>query len=47
MDVEEIAASVTLARLASRYKKEIVKEDRNTTVLVETGRVIYKGLIRN
>ena len=34
-------------KLTNRYKREIVKENRNTTILTESGRIVYKGLIRN
>lgn len=34
-------------KLSDRYKEEIVKENRNTTVLTESGRVIHKSHIRN
>ena len=34
-------------KLANKYKREIVKEDRNTTILTESGRIIYTSLIRN
>ena len=32
-------------KLTNKYKTEIVKEDKNTTVLTDSGRIIYRGLI--
>lgn len=34
-------------KLSKNYKKEIVKEDRHTTVLTDSGRIIHKNNIRN
>lgn len=34
-------------KLSSRFKKEIVKEGRSTTVLTESGKIIHKNNIRN
>lgn len=34
-------------KLTPRYKTEIVKENRTSTVLTESGRIIHKSLIRN
>lgn len=34
-------------KLSERYKEEIVKEDCNTTILTESGRVVHKHHIRN
>lgn len=35
------------SKLTVRYKAETVKEDKNTTVLTESGKIIHKSLIRN
>lgn len=35
------------SKLTVRYKKEKVKENRNTTVLTESGKVVHKSNIRN
>lgn len=34
-------------KLSERYKEEIVKENRNSTILTESGRVVHKHHIRN
>lgn len=34
-------------KLSSRFKKEIVKENRDTTIVTNSGRVIHKSHIRN
>lgn len=34
------------SKLTPKYKKEIVKEDRNTTVLTMSGRIVYKSNIK-
>lgn len=34
-------------KLANRFKEEIVRENRNTTIVTESGRVIHKSQIRN
>lgn len=34
-------------KLSKRFKEEIVKENRNSTVLTETGKVVHKSHIRN
>lgn len=34
-------------KLSDRFKEETIKENRNTTVLTESGRVIHKSHIRN
>lgn len=35
------------SKLTARYKQEIVKENNNTTVLTESGKIIHKSHIRN
>lgn len=34
-------------KLSARYRKEVVSENRSTTILTTSGRVIHKSLIRN
>ena len=34
-------------KLTNKYKEEIVKEDRNATIKTESGRIIYKRLIKS
>ena len=34
-------------KLTNKYKEETVKEDKNTTVLTESGKIVYKGLIKS
>uniref|UniRef100_A0A0K8VRD0 RNA-directed DNA polymerase n=1 Tax=Bactrocera latifrons TaxID=174628 RepID=A0A0K8VRD0_BACLA len=34
-------------KLTSRYKEEIVKENKNSTVLTQTGKVVHKSLIKS
>lgn len=34
-------------KLTEKYKEEIVKEDRNSTVVTENGRIVHKKFIRN
>lgn len=34
-------------KLSPRYRKEIVRENNNSTIITESGRIIHKGLIRN
>lgn len=34
-------------KLSKRYKEEIVKEGRHSTVTTESGRVVHKSHIRN
>lgn len=35
------------SKLSLRYKKEIVKENRNTTVVTESGKIVHKSHIKN
>lgn len=34
-------------KLSNQFKQEIVKENRNTTIVTESGRIIHKSHIRN
>jgi len=34
------------SKLSPRFKKEIVKEDKNTTILTEAGRIVHKSNIK-
>lgn len=34
-------------KLSDRFKEEIVKENRNSTVVTESGRIVHKKHIRN
>lgn len=34
------------SKLTPKYKKETVNEDRNTTVLTTSGRIVYKSNIK-
>lgn len=35
------------SKLTARYKPEIVKENKNTTVITESGKIVHKSNIRN
>jgi len=35
------------SKLSSRFRKELVKEDRSTTILTESGKLVHKSNIRS